>query len=86
MPTVARKKTRTTKKTGKTIQKNPPALEATPIDTPTAILNAQEREQAIATAAYYRAQARDFEPGFEMDDWLEAERELERESLRREKG
>jgi hypothetical protein len=27
----------------------------------------------IAEAAYYRAQARGFEPGHEMDDWLAAE-------------
>ena len=31
----------------------------------------------IAEAAYYRALARGFEPGHEMDDWLAAERELE---------
>lgn len=28
----------------------------------------------IATAAYYLAAARDFTPGHELDDWLEAER------------
>lgn len=28
----------------------------------------------IATAAYYLAAARDFSPGHELDDWLEAER------------
>lgn len=31
----------------------------------------------IAEAAYYKAEKRGFEPGFEMTDWLEAERELE---------
>lgn len=30
----------------------------------------------IATAAYYRAQARHFEPGNELQDWLEAEQEI----------
>jgi len=30
----------------------------------------------IATAAYYRAQARGFEPGREIQDWLDAEAEL----------
>lgn len=30
----------------------------------------------IATAAYYRAQARGFEPGNELQDWLEAEQEV----------
>lgn len=32
--------------------------------------------QDVARAAYYRAQARGFAPGHEMDDWLAAEREL----------
>ena len=30
----------------------------------------------IAELAYYKAERRGFEPGHEMDDWLEAEREL----------
>lgn len=36
-----------------------------------------ERRQAIATAAYYRAEHRGFTPGYELDDWLAAEEELE---------
>lgn len=30
----------------------------------------------IAESAYYKAMQRGFEPGHEMDDWLEAESEL----------
>lgn len=30
----------------------------------------------IAEAAYYKAESRGFEPGREMQDWLEAESEL----------
>jgi hypothetical protein len=30
----------------------------------------------IAMAAYYRAAARHFSPGHELDDWLEAERQI----------
>lgn len=30
----------------------------------------------IATAAYFKAQARGFEPGHDTDDWLAAEAEL----------
>lgn len=30
----------------------------------------------IATAAYYLAAARNFTPGHELDDWLEAERSI----------
>jgi len=33
------------------------------------------RHQWISVAAYYKAQAREFEPGKELDDWLEAEKE-----------
>ncbi len=32
----------------------------------------------VAVAAYYKAQARGFKPGKEMQDWLEAEREMAR--------
>ena len=35
-----------------------------------------EREEMIAQAAYYRAQKRSFAPGYEFEDWLEAEAEL----------
>ena len=31
----------------------------------------------IATAAYYLAAARNFTPGHELEDWLEAEREVD---------
>ena len=45
-------------------------------------VTAQERERMIATAAYYRAERRGFAPGQEVDDWIEAETEIERQ-LRR---
>jgi hypothetical protein len=32
----------------------------------------------IATAAYYRAEQRGFAPGYEQEDWLAAEREVDR--------
>lgn len=35
-----------------------------------------ERRQKIATAAYLKAEARGFEPGYELEDWLAAEAEL----------
>jgi len=35
-----------------------------------------EQWRAIATAAYYKAQQRGFAPGNDMQDWLDAEREL----------
>lgn len=38
---------------------------------------AEERLKAIAMAAYYKAEARGFVPGLELDDWLEAEAEFD---------
>lgn len=37
-----------------------------------------ERERRIREVAYLRAQWRGFMPGFEVDDWLAAEREVDR--------
>jgi hypothetical protein len=39
--------------------------------------NEADRQQRIATAAYYRAEQRDFNSGNEMQDWLEAESEID---------
>ena len=35
-----------------------------------------DRDARIAELAYYKAESRGFEPGHELDDWLEAEREF----------
>jgi hypothetical protein len=32
--------------------------------------------EMVAVNAFYKAEKRDFEPGHEMDDWLEAEQEI----------
>ena len=42
-----------------------------------AAVTAEERWKMIAAAAYYRAEARGFEPGHEHEDWLVAEREVD---------
>ena len=39
--------------------------------------SAGERQRLIAEAAYYRALARGFVPGCEVDDWLQAEAEVD---------
>jgi hypothetical protein len=39
-------------------------------------VTAEERQQWIATAAYFRAQRRGFTPGQEASDWFEAEAEV----------
>jgi len=38
----------------------------------------EEREQLVAEAAYFRAEKRDFAPGGDVDDWLEAELAIDR--------
>jgi hypothetical protein len=40
-------------------------------------VSAQDRQRMIADAAYYRAQARGFEPGYELEDWLQAEADID---------
>lgn len=37
----------------------------------------QERMQMIATAAYFRAESRGFQAGGELQDWLEAELQID---------
>lgn len=37
----------------------------------------KDREARIAELAYLRAEGRGFQPGHELEDWLEAERELD---------
>jgi hypothetical protein len=37
---------------------------------------AAERYEMVATAAYFRAQKRGFEPGHELEDWLAAETDV----------
>jgi Protein of unknown function (DUF2934) len=41
------------------------------------IYTPDDRHQAIARAAYYRAERRHFEPGHELEDWLAAERQVD---------
>lgn len=40
-------------------------------------ISIDERRQFIAEAAWYRAEARGFAPGGEIDDWLAAEAEVD---------
>jgi len=41
----------------------------------------EEKHQLIANAAYFRAEQRSFAPGYELDDWLRAEAEIETKLL-----
>ena len=42
----------------------------------------ETRQQMIGEAAYYRYMQRGYAPGHELDDWLAAEADFERASLR----
>lgn len=46
--------------------------------TPHAGLTTAERHQRIAEAAYYRALQRGFHGGADLEDWLEAEAEIDK--------
>ncbi len=60
-----------TRKRGELHENARPAPGAQPIA-------ADERRAMIAEAAYYRAERRGFEPGYELDDWYGAERDIDR--------
>jgi len=38
--------------------------------------NDEDKASQIALSAYYKAEARGYEPGHELQDWLEAEAEI----------
>ena len=38
--------------------------------------SSQQMNELISAAAYFRAERRNFEPGHELDDWLDAEAEI----------
>ena len=63
----------------KTPAKKPSKALGTPTDA--ASSDSPSSPEAIAVAAYYRAEQRGFTPGGELDDWLEAERELKKGSV-----
>jgi hypothetical protein len=53
----------------------PEAIEVTSV-TPLTTPSEEQLRQMIATAAYYMAERRNFQPGHELDDWLAAERQI----------
>ena len=52
------------------------AAEATMVQKPSAP-SLEERQRWVATAAYHRAEKRGFAPGYAIQDWLEAEAEID---------
>jgi hypothetical protein len=72
------------KPAGSTIRKKSnPATEVTAVaitvDLPAGSISvtSTERQAKIERAAYFRSQRRGFVPGFEMEDWLAAEAEVD---------
>ena len=69
------------------LARNGSRIHTTPTGTPPPVTNRvnhitsdadrEARRRRVAEAAYYRAQQRGFAPGGEVDDWLEAEKEIE---------
>jgi hypothetical protein len=43
----------------------------------------EERRNMIECAAYFRAEGREFAPGHEVEDWVAAEAEVDRQLARR---
>jgi hypothetical protein len=53
------------------------AIQATPgPDTRVESSSREDTRRRIAEAAYFRAKERNFEPGHELEDWVEAESEV----------
>ena len=73
--TASKQKTQTTKKTAKS--KQSAAEEQTMYKWEPTAITAEERSQMIAEAAYYRAEKRGFDPEGQVQDWLEAESEVD---------
>ena len=72
---VIRKSATTKEVTKKTVASKPakPAM----ADIPSISITSEDRWKMIAIAAYHKAEARGFAPGDEVQDWLEAEEEID---------
>ena len=52
------------------------AIQATPRPDTGLETSSEDTRRRIAEAAYFRAKERNFEPGHELEDWVEAECEV----------
>ena len=41
-------------------------------------ITSEERWKMVAVAAYHKAEKRNFEPGYELQDWTESENEIDK--------
>lgn len=69
-----KKKVATKKVTKKKASRKKVSKKATTRRSPVQKISDQERYEMIQRHAYFLAEARNFEPGHEMADWIEAER------------
>jgi hypothetical protein len=60
----------------------PPAFNPLRFSLPVKRVSAEERLSMIARIAYFHAERRNFEPGHELEDWIAAEREVDRKLAR----
>lgn len=60
----------------------PPAFNPLRFSLPIKRVSAEERGRMIAQAAYFRAERRNFAPGHELEDWVAAEAEVDRQLAR----
>jgi hypothetical protein len=76
----AARRDRTDKRPAAAASRQPPedSRSATASAVPPNFDPSSSREALIATTAYYRAEQRGFAPGYEQEDWLAAEREVDR--------
>jgi hypothetical protein len=83
MPTLSKPKNSKQKAKKEFLVKSPEAgesgiLEAAEKKAEFLEVSSEEKHQLIAKAAYFRAEQRSFSPGRELEDWLEAEAEVEK--------
>ena len=57
-------------------RKNKQTEQPFPVETGEPIIVADTRQDDISVAAYFRAEARGFGPGHELEDWLAAEQDV----------
>jgi hypothetical protein len=52
------------------------AIQATPVPDTRVETSSEDTRRRIAEAAYFRAKERNFEPGHELEDWVDAESQV----------
>lgn len=62
---------------GKAVAKPPRAAPPRPRAKKASAVSAEERSRLIAETAYFKAEQRGFAEGGELDDWIEAEAEVD---------